>query len=422
MSQGIGEADASCRQASIRAGIVRAGNGEFCQGCFSGAHVARELGVPLFFLENYLQPRSEAKSNGPTLHAQIEGPKSKRNWHICRVDLEAFVREHRETVQCHYRVLVDRRQREFEWLAGPGREGTAPDQRVADLLPEEVCVLDIETLGTNPDRHGIACIGTKKFVRSTGRKSPLDGPEYAPVGYQCFVPEGIPPLTASEPRIHTGPEALVTLAQTLNDVRGPIVGHNILDFDYRFLHGRIDLSAVVPKTVDTLHILWECSGRELRGLSLDALSGPSRGKPTKAATVPKMWRDGDHAAVIAYNENDCDLTMDLWWRLTTRKFFPVFGPLPGKELVSLREKDDEVMVGRRPQFTFNEWVSQVGSEKTCGICGRKVKQRLMYSRSPRQEPMCGSCVRNRRAYEKRLMDERLAGAAAAVRALMSNVR
>jgi hypothetical protein len=200
------------------------------------------------------------------------------------------------------------------------------------------------------------------------------------------------------------PDELKDLAKFLNDFDGIIIGHNILGYDYLVLEQFISLKRVINKSVDTLAFLYHKNGSRMGGLALDAVCQTNfrHGKTLKGKAIPLLWKQGEHAAVIRYNENDCKLTMRLWWHLVQKKplcigenimkqmparaididcipsspppdLIPadsedikcvlkqmfrninfVHAP-PSPDIISANDKDIILLVCKRPQLTHREW-------------------------------------------------------------------
>lgn len=166
-------------------------------------------------------------------------------------------------------------------------------------LPLKICVLDLETQKTDfksPEKCELALVGTKIYI--------LQEKEYQPQEYMHFLPD-----------------QMQELEQFLREFDGIIIGHNILNFDYRVLRPLISLKDVIEKTVDTLAFLYKLNTNQLRGLSLDALAQLNFGKSKtiSGGNIPELWQQGQYQEVIKYNENDCALTMELWWQLVKKR-------------------------------------------------------------------------------------------------------
>src|SRR5262249_30553711 len=102
-------------------------------------------------------------------------------------------------------------------------------------VPKVVCVLDLETSGKDalkPDRADLAVVGLKVYTWDAQKKNYLPGP------YE-----------------HYAPTDFTALQKRLDGLPGPIVGHNIFNFDYLVLRRHLNLEHIVGKSADTLHFL-----------------------------------------------------------------------------------------------------------------------------------------------------------------------
>jgi hypothetical protein len=238
-------------------------------------------------------------------------------------------------------------------------------------LPQTVCSLDIEASGRNPEKADLYIVGIKVYLRHGGR--------YYPCKY-----------------VHYLPDQLKDLEQLLESFDGVIIGHNIMGYDYPVLGRLISLKRIIGKSVDTLAFLYRKNGCRMGGLKLGDLCQTNfgYGKTLTGGVIPSLWNQGKHAEVISYNENDCKLTMRLWWHLVQQR--PLrYGsqgksvPVPGTnhrtpssparkaliaELLRLtggfRRVDPEVianaediayLTGKKPQFTYRKWLENIQS-------------------------------------------------------------
>jgi hypothetical protein len=170
-------------------------------------------------------------------------------------------------------------------------------------LPKIVCALDLETSGPNaikPDHADLAVVGLKTYTWDEQQKSYLPGP------YE-----------------HYAPADFLALQQRLDELPGPIIGHNLFNFDYRVLRRHLNLEGIVEKSADTLHFLYEQDGGGEDGylykLDLLAKENFGEGKAAKASTIPKLLKEGKLAEVLTYNEHDCDLTFRVWWKMVSER-------------------------------------------------------------------------------------------------------
>ncbi len=136
-----------------------------------------------------------------------------------------------------------------------------------------------------------------------------------------------------------------------------LVGHNVLEFDVRFLRQRSWILGVEPSrtldtrkyytrdVVDTLQLWTEWSGNK-RGVSLNAL-GKVLGcgeKTGNGANVAKMWAERDIDGIKSYCQEDVRLTYRVYCRLTyqePREIPSGVQPAPvGPAAVATRAEED----------------------------------------------------------------------------------
>jgi DNA polymerase elongation subunit (family B) len=111
-----------------------------------------------------------------------------------------------------------------------------------------------------------------------------------------------------------------------------IVGHNVQEFDLRFLRQRSWILAIEPSrtidtrryytrdVVDSLQIWTEWSGKK-KGVTLHAL-GNALGcgaKTGNGANVARWWAERDLESIKAYCQQDVRLAYQIFCRLTFRK-------------------------------------------------------------------------------------------------------
>jgi DNA polymerase elongation subunit (family B) len=108
-----------------------------------------------------------------------------------------------------------------------------------------------------------------------------------------------------------------------------IVGHNIQEFDLRFLRQRSWILGIVPSrtidtrryytrdVVDTLQLWTEWSGNK-KGVTLNALSAVlgCGGKTGSGKNVAKMWAERDIDSIKTYCQQDVRLAYRVFCRLT----------------------------------------------------------------------------------------------------------
>lgn len=208
-------------------------------------------------------------------------------------------------------------------------------------LPERVCSLDIEASGRNPEKADLYIVGIKIYLLRGGR--------YYPCKY-----------------VHYLPNQLKDLEQVLESFDGVIIGHNIMGYDYLVLTRAISLKRIIGKSVDTLAFLYRKNGNQMDGFSLDKVCQTNfrRGKTLIGAAIPHLWKQGKRAEVISYNENDCKLTMRLWWHLVRQKPLRLGGRLlAGAQFAPAEivadDKDIACLVGKKPQFTYRRWLKNI---------------------------------------------------------------
>jgi DNA polymerase elongation subunit (family B) len=112
-----------------------------------------------------------------------------------------------------------------------------------------------------------------------------------------------------------------------------LVGHNILDFDLRFLRQRSWILGIEPTrkvdtrkyysgdVIDTLQLWTNWSAHSRKGVTLDAL-GAALGcgaKTGKGTNVAKWWAERDLESIKAYCQQDARLAYQIFCRLTYRE-------------------------------------------------------------------------------------------------------
>jgi predicted nucleic-acid-binding Zn-ribbon protein len=224
-------------------------------------------------------------------------------------------------------------------------------------LPKKICILDIETEKTNfrtPENSKLALAGIKIYT--------LHGKRYRSHKHRCFLPTQIKKLE-----------------KFLKDFSGIIIGHNILQFDYRVLRQLISLHGVVEKSVDTLAFLYNKRGRKFGGLSLAKLAQANLGKNKFLAgkSIPELWRQGKHREVINYNENDCVLTQELWWQLISKRlvhiqYYDKYEQQEVDKTLRISTGDIPLLTGAKPLFAFDAWERKI--EKNGYILEKKERR------------------------------------------------
>ncbi len=266
-------------------------------------------------------------------------------------------------------------------------------------LPEVVFALDVETSGKDAFKADLAVVGLKAYTWDMRRKAYLPGPyeHYAPTDFQA-------------------------LQQRLDDLPGPIIGHNIFNFDYLVLRCHLNLEHILEKSADTLHFLYEQDGGGEDGslYSLDKLAKENfgEGKTVKASTIPKLLKEGKLAEVLAYNERDCDLTFRIWWKMVSERHISVGevwsdsgfeGDYELSELTyDLEEKDISVLICATPRFTYTTWVEQLERDGWIVMPPRERKLREKERERQRKEAWEAASKRNhamREFIEQHLRDD-----------------
>lgn len=201
-------------------------------------------------------------------------------------------------------------------------------------LPKSICSLDIET-GSNRE---LLLAGIVPYYLHRG--------SYWPGRYKWFTPATIKQLE-----------------EFLKHFPGIILGHNIINFDYRILARYISLEGIIDKTVDTLYFLHGKHGFRTAGLGLDALSRLNLGRRKiylNARNLGRLWRHGHRRKVLEYNKTDCLLTKALWWHLLKEQSVEVqfkdsYESFMNNQSYPIVDEDRTVLVGKKPLLTFQIW-------------------------------------------------------------------
>jgi len=246
--------------------------------------------------------------------------------------------------------------------------------------------LDLETELTKfktPEKSKLAFAGIKVYT--------LHNKRYYPCKHKYYLPNQI-----------------AELEKFLKNFPGIIVGHNILQFDYRVLRPLISLKDVIKKTIDTLAFLHGKNSNDFLGLSLDNLSKENlgKGKTLKGKSISELWRKGKHKKVIEYNENDCILTYKLWWHLLNKKYLCLsyYNQFELRHIFKKRIKVTKnnllYLVGKRPSFIFDTWERKI--KKDGYILKRKERESFHIEKETGYVPgtetvyhwfYCGRCKR-----------------------------
>jgi hypothetical protein len=207
------------------------------------------------------------------------------------------------------------------------------------MRANSILVLDIETDIPEPRQAIDLCspllLGFKHFVVRDGQLE---------AGTYCHV----------EPKHFR--KALLEIGR----FRGPIVGYNLLGFDYVILREFGDLRLHFRRTVDLLDFLAGKFGRR-RGLGLgrvcESLFGEGKDRSLRSS-LAALWHAGRRDEVLAYNDRDLDLTARLWHRLRTSRALLLDG-----ETLRLSPSDHSFLDGRKPISTYNDWMSRTFEEQ-----------------------------------------------------------
>jgi DNA polymerase III epsilon subunit-like protein len=207
----------------------------------------------------------------------------------------------------------------------------------AEDLPLKILSFDIETSHTSfrhPEKSTLAIAGALEFNLI---KSKLT---YRKGKYRYFLEN-----------------QMQELSDFLNQFDGIIIGHNLLGFDYRVLEQHIDLKTVIPKTIDTLALVYNKHSHQRGGISLNNLAQENFGKEKtiKGENISAMWNAGQHKEIIEYNENDCVLTKNLWWFMVKNGKIKTSPRYFGGEPIFFNDKDYPVLLGKMPNLNFEQW-------------------------------------------------------------------
>lgn len=210
------------------------------------------------------------------------------------------------------------------------------------IFPKQICVLDIETAEmVNFDKLAatkIAIVGTQVWHRTRNK--------YLPGIYIAFSPEQVPGMSPIE-----------KLQPYLEEFDGPIIGHNIFDFDLRLLSFMFEIKKIAAKIVDTMAVLHPKNEGCHFGLALDKLGKKNlnKGKLDSGKKAPHLWKTGKYKQLIKYNQRDLELTKGLWeLMIKNESLYIRYGYHPeGGESVhaDFGSNDLQVLIGKRRQFS-----------------------------------------------------------------------
>lgn len=93
-----------------------------------------------------------------------------------------------------------------------------------------------------------------------------------------------------------------------------IVGHNILEFDYRVLNPHVNYNVQLKFKHKTMDIMLHIKNVVKRKLPLDSLARHTLGvgKTHNPMNIPIMWRNGKHREVRTYLKNDLEILKKLY--------------------------------------------------------------------------------------------------------------
>lgn len=135
---------------------------------------------------------------------------------------------------------------------------------------------------------------------------------------------------------------------------GPVVGYNLLAFDYIVLFSQniFDISPLIKHTVDLLDLFIRKVGT-YRGLKLDKVCKDlfGEGKTLQdSGSLHEMWDQGKKEEVLSYSEKDCDLTARLWFELFGSSSLQIL-----QHKIQVTEQDKSFLRGSNPSTTFKQW-------------------------------------------------------------------
>ena len=167
-----------------------------------------------------------------------------------------------------------------------------------------------------------------------------------------------------------------------------VVGHNVLDFDLRFLRQRSWVLGVKPsraldtrryytrEVVDTLQLWTEWSGNK-KGVTLNALGAAlgCGGKSGNGANVAQWWAERDIDSIKRYCGDDVRLSYRVFCRLTYQE--PKQLALDEKQelTTSIAEPLSRRTRSSRSRRDATEVTSCTKSSvlTTCGLCGEHIR-------------------------------------------------
>jgi len=193
--------------------------------------------------------------------------------------------------------------------------------------------------------------------------------------YSSFHVGGAKRYTVRGRTLRAGPyrsfRSLTVFLAYLVEFPGILVGHNWLMSDLLEIQNRFgrDVSKIVPKSVDTMAILYSRNGDSFAGLGLDELGAYNLGGGKKHLAWYErgyqVWAT-DPRRLMRHNHLDCRLAARLWHHLILHREVIVapsvggFGDGRIREHV-LRIDDRDALMLRRPHITYRQWRTWGGS-------------------------------------------------------------
>lgn len=144
-------------------------------------------------------------------------------------------------------------------------------------------------------------------------------------------------------------------ARKLRKFKGPIVGYNLLGFDYVVLRNLVNVAPFFKCTVDLLEFLKRKIGSR-RGLKLHKVCMELFGEGKlleDARGLADMWKAGKREKVLRYNERDCDLTARLWFQLRNSRRISI-----QRHSLRFNQIDHLFLDGKRPVVNHKEWLRE----------------------------------------------------------------
>jgi hypothetical protein len=131
----------------------------------------------------------------------------------------------------------------------------------------------------------------------------------------------------------------------------------------------VDLKPVVPKTIDTLHLMLNEQRKQRGGISLNDLceiNGIGIKKKLKNAVEVEVKRRGGFQRVAKYNRWDCELTFRLWLLATRQTYLRT-----SFRLSIFNEATYSQLTGHSPQLNYKQWLALLKEEERATKDGKK---------------------------------------------------